>query len=333
MAAEYQMDRNEVLLFACSKGAEQLTDDICSELGISRSKYRMEEFSNGNHMPKLRAPDRRDSYSLRGRHVWLVQTIDGNIDRRWAELILMIDAAKQSHAERVGVILPYLFYSRSDKKDQARVGCGLKAFIKSIEAQGLGYAVICDPHNLASMQYFSVPVDCITARQQLGDYVETLGIEAVIAPDAGSVKRASKLAKRLNVPSGYIDKYRGGNDDKSVPGSLSGVDVRGRRVLVLDDEADTCGTIVGAAQLLKTEGAAEIYLAFTHIVLSGEAIERLAALDIVQLIATDTVPHPAQQLALVADKVHILPTGKLFAETIYGIEKRKSLGNLYDFVV
>jgi ribose-phosphate pyrophosphokinase len=102
-------------------------------------------------------------------------------------------------------------------------------------------------------------------------------------------------------------------------------------VLVIDDEADTCGTLVEAVRLLKDAGAAKIYLACTHAVLSGEAIERLAAMDIEQFITTDTVPHTAGQLVPVADKVHIIDTGELFAEVVHAIENNLSLGELYDF--
>jgi ribose-phosphate pyrophosphokinase len=329
------LDPDKVLIFACSEGAKSLTDDICMELGLSRSHLRREVFRNGNIMPKFKAPKGYSypEYNLRGRHIWLVQTIDGNIDRRWVELMLTIDAAKQSHAGRVGVVLPYLPYARSDKKDQSRIGCGLQVFIRSIEAQGLDYAIVCDPHNPATMQFFSVPVDCVTARFLISDHVKGLDVQVVVSPDISSVKRARKLAKRLNVPYGYIDKHRDGNKDRAVADSLSGVDVDGKVVLVIDDEADTCGTVEEAVKLLKAKGAVDVYLAFTHAVLSGDAFKRLSRMKVDRFIATDTVPHTELELYQMGCRETIIETGKLFADAVRNIEYDESLGDFYDHTV
>lgn len=310
-----------IKIFACPT-AEEFTKEICETLNLPLGKVESYKFANDNNFAQFKE-------TVREQDVFLIQTTMPPVNERIMELLIMIDAAKRASAHRINVVLPYYIYSRSDKKDQPRVPITAKLVAQLLEAAGASRVITCDLHNPAIQAYFNIPCDRLTGQHILQAYFDSKRIEnkVVVATDAGSSKKAYKYSTYFHCPIALIDKRRSGNDDKAVAANIIG-DVKEKNAIIFDDEVSTAGTMVEAAQILKENGAKQIYAACTHGILCGPAIERIQNSPIKELIVTNTVPLSKEKQI---DKIKVLSIAPLFAEAIKRINEAEPLGDLFEF--
>lgn len=239
----------------------------------------------------------------------------------------MIDAVKRAGAKKITAVLPYYFYSRSDKKDQSRVPVTAKLVATLLEAAGVNHVLTCDLHNSAIQVYFNILCDRVTGAYLLENYFREKHISdmVVVATDAGSSKKAYKYAKYFNCPMALIDKQRSGNDDKVVAAKIIG-DVKDKTAIIFDDEISTAGTLIEAANIVYEHGAKEIYAGATHGVFAGPAIDRIKKSKIKEVVVTNTVPVTPEKMI---DKIKVVSIAPLFADAIKRLNEEKPLGELF----
>ena len=312
---------DDLKVFACSKSAEKFTDEICNYLNVEKGKIIRQKFKNDNNFVKILE-------TVREQDVYLVQTTEPPVNERIMELLIAVDAIKRAAAKRIVVVLPYYFYSRSDKKDQPRVPVTAKLIAQMIEAAGVDRVLTCDLHNPAIQAYFNINCDVLTGRYILEKYFDLKEIDnkVVVATDAGSSKKAYKYAEHFNCPICLVDKRRNGNDDNAIATSVIG-EIAGKNALVFDDEVDTAGSITETVKVIKEFGAKDVYVGCTHGVLSGPAIERIQNSEIKELVMTNTIPLSKEKQI---DKIVVVSISELFGEAIKRIHEATSIGELFE---
>ena len=265
--------------------------------------------------------------TVRQKDVYIVQTSMPPVNERIMELLITIDAAKRASAKNINVVLPYFPYSRSDKKDQARVPITAKLMAQIIEAAGATRVITCDLHNPAIQAYFNVNCDRLTGEYILEKYFKEKNLDnmVIVATDAGSSKKAYKYSEFFKCPIALVDKRREGNDDRAIASTIIG-DVKDKNAIIFDDEIDTAGSMMETVKVLNKFGARNIYAGCTHGILSGPAIERIKDSAIKELVVTNTVPLPEEKRI---DKITVLSIAPLFAEAIKRIHNEDPLGELF----
>jgi len=256
--------------------------------------------------------------SIRGADVFIVQSTCGNPETgitandALIELLLMIDAAVGASAHRVIAVMPWMGYSRQDKRSALREPISARLVAHVLETAGADRVLTLDLHAGQVQGVFSKPVDHMTALFTLADYFSELALDdlVVVAPDVGRVKLNHKFAETVGADLALMTKERPAQQVAEV-GYVVG-DVRGKTALIVDDIIDTAGTLSAAAQTVLDEGAARVYAAGTHAVLSGPAYERLASVGFEQVVVTDTIPLRAGA----PDNVVVLSCADLLADTI-----------------
>lgn len=239
-------------------------------------------------------------------------------------LLLMIDALKRASARRVTAVIPYFGYARQDRKDRPRVAISAKVVANLIAVAGADRVLTMDLHSSQIQGFFDIPLDHLySAPILVNHYLERkIGNLVVVAPDIGSVKMSRAYAKRLGAGLAIIDKRRPEPNVAEVYHVIG--DVKERNVLIVDDLIDTAGTIVAATKKLKDEGALDIYVACTHPVLSGPALDRINESEIREVVVTDTIP-----LRNGSDKFLVLSVAGLLGEAIQRIHREESVSSLF----
>lgn len=308
----------DIKIFSC-KSAESFTKEVCDYLGLPMGEINIMKFKNDNTFVQILE-------TVREKDVYIIQTTKPPVNERVMELLIAIEALKRASAARINVVLPYYIYSRSDKKDQPRVPVTAKLVAQLLETAGATRVITCDLHNPAIQAYFNINCDRISAQGLLQEYFKNKNLKnmVVVATDAGSSKKAYKYSKYLGCPIALIDKRRDGNDDKAIATNVIG-DVEGKEAIIFDDEIDTAGSIIETARILEEHKAKEIYAGCTHGVLSADAVKRIEASPIKELVITNTVPLDDEKKI---DKITVLSIAPLFAETIKRVNEGKPLGEI-----
>lgn len=309
-----------IMLF-CGSASQALGSEIAEALNIRPGRYTRVVFPNENIFIQLKE-------SVRGQDVYVVQTMCAPVHDNIFELLIMIDTLKRDSAGRINVVIPYLAYSRSDKKDQPRVGITARLLANLIEVAGADRYMTIDLHAGQIQGFFNIPGDALKAFHLLSDYVLRKNIPdlVVVSTDLGFAKKGRDWAEKLGTQHVIVEKRRTSNDAQSEALSLIG-DVRDKNVLLVDDEVLTGGSMVNAVNLVRQEGARDVYLVFTHAVLAGNAYERLAALDLKEIITTNTVPMPKEKQL---PNMTVLSVAPLLAEVIKRSHKGMSVGELFN---
>jgi ribose-phosphate pyrophosphokinase len=318
--AQFLASYGAIRLFGGSSCPE-LTREIAAYLGIAVGSYTREVFPNENIFIRL-------NESVRGQDVYIVQTMSPPVHDHIFELLILIDTIMRDSAARINVVMPYLAYSRSDKKDQPRVGIAARMLANMIEVAGADRYMTIDLHAGQIQGFYNIPGDALTAFHVLAKYVEEKQIEnlVVCSTDLGYAKKARNWAEKLKTPLAIIEKRRSGNTGASEALTMIG-DVRGKNVLLVDDEVLTGGSIYNAAQLIHSEGAGDVYVAFTHAMLGGNAMDKLIACNFKEIITTNTLPLSPQKML---PNMTVLSVAPMLGEVILRAHQGRSVGELFN---
>ncbi len=310
-----------IKIFAC-KSAENFTKEICDYLKLPMGKMDIMKFKNDNTFVQIKE-------TVREQDVYIVQTTTPPVNERVMELLIAIDAFKRASAKNINVVLPYYIYSRSDKKDQPRIPVTAKLMQQLLEAAGATRVITCDLHNPAIQAYFNINCDRLSAQNILQKYFKEKNLKdmVIVATDAGSSKKAYKYSEYFECPIALIDKRRAGNDDKAIATTVIG-DVENKEAIIFDDEVDTAGSLIETAKILERFHAKEIYAGCTHGVLSADAVKRIEASPIKELVMTNTIPLPEEKQKQ-SSKIKVLTIAPLFAEAIKRLNEARPLGELF----
>jgi ribose-phosphate pyrophosphokinase len=300
----------KLMLFS-GRANPELAEDIAAKVGIELGATTLKTFSAGEVYCRY-------DESIRGADVFIVQPICANpvtgitTNDALMELLVMIDAAVGASAHRVVAVMPWMGYSRQDKKSALREPISARLVAHILETAGADRVLTLDLHAGQVQGFFNKPVDHMTALFTMAEYFTELDLDdlVVVAPDVGRVKLNHKFAETIGADLALMTKERPAQQVAEV-GYVIG-DVRGRTALIVDDIIDTAGTLCAAGQTVLDEGAARVYAAGTHAVLSGPAYERLAAAGFEQVVVTDTIPlRPGAP-----DNLVVLSCAGLLADTI-----------------
>jgi ribose-phosphate pyrophosphokinase len=329
------MGRNLVVVGGSSH--PELTESICSHLGIAPAKSLLSKFAVGETRVEIQA-------SVRGKDVFIVQSGGGKVNDHLMELLITISACKIASASRITVVLPLFPYSRqSDRLPPFESQPGytpwnvqsgkLVADLLS-SAAGADHIITMDLHDPQYQGFFDIPVDNLYGRVLLQRYierkVENYQDAVIVSPDAGGAKRATAIAATLHMPFALIHKERRHTEfsEKQNSSMMLVGDVANKTVILIDDMADTCTTVTRAAKLLKKEGATVIYALVTHGILSGDAIQRIKASPIDKLVVTNSVDQEEHKQQL-GSKLDVLEVGSIFAEAIRRVHHGESISVLF----
>ena len=319
------MKYGEIRLYA-GTACPDLAQKIANYLSLPLCGRDVIQFPNDNLFVKLHG-------SVRGQDCYVIQTTPAPVHRNLMELLIMIQTLRLDSAARITAVVPYLCYARSDKKDQPRVPITARLVADMIEVAGADRYVTMDLHAGQIQGFFSIPGDVLTAFYILTDYFKALQPHlhspVVVTADLGFAKKARNYAATLQLPLAFIEKRRLSNNAKAEALTLIG-DIYDRDVILVDDEIDTGGSMINAVNLLKQSGARKIYMSFVHPVLSAEAGPRLADLPVTQFVTTDTIPIPAEKLAMFGDRLKVLTIAPLLGEVIHRANEGRSVGELFN---
>ena len=299
----------------------KLAGDVVNHLHIPLGRAKVSRFSDGEVMVEILE-------NVRGRDVFVLQSICHPTNDNLMELLVMVDALKRSSAARVTAAIPYFGYARQDRRPRsARVAISAKVVANMLTSVGVARVLTMDLHADQIQGFFDMPVDNVYAAPVLlGDvWKQSYEHLIVVSPDVGGVVRARALAKRLESDLAIIDKRRPKANVSEVMNVIG--EVKGRSCVIMDDMVDTAGTLVKAAQVLKEEGATKVVAYCTHAVLSGAAVERIDSSDLDELVVTDTIP--LREDARASAKIRQLSVAGLLAETILRIFNEDSVSSLF----
>lgn len=279
----------------------------------------------------------RYSNSIRDDHIIIIQPLvargTSSINDAFVELLLMIDAAKRASASEITVVMPYMAYSRQDRKAKGREPISAAAIINSLQNAGADRLVSIDMHSAQTQAVFNGPFDHLTAEGEIRDALKKYIKEnpdqyVVVSPDGGRAKVAEHYAEAIGTDVIYIPKNRDrdGSNEISRPDSITGVE--GSVCILIDDMIDTAGTLVSAAETLKSSKAKKIIAATTHGIFSHPALERLHASAIDELFATDTLPLDNAREVL-GNKLHEITIAPMLARAIEAIISGESVSDIF----
>lgn len=268
--------------------------------------------------------------SVRGKHVFVIQSTCPPVNQNYMELFIMLDALKRASAAHVTAVIPYYGYARQDRKVAPRAPISAKCIADLLTTAGADRVVCVDLHAAQIQGFFNVPVDHLFAIPTLArTFRERYGFGnnyVVVSPDAGGVERARAFAKRIESSMAIIDKRRTGpNEAKAL--HLIG-DVKDKIAIIVDDMVDTAGTLTQAVDSLLKHGASKVLALATHPVLSGPAIKRLKESPIEKLIVTDSIP--LSQEAKDSGKIEVVSVAPVLAEAIKRISSNDSVSSLFE---
>ena len=302
-------------------GHRALAESVCQYLDMPVGQAEVFKFANDNTFVRIQE-------NVRQRDVFIIQPTCHPVNDNLMELLIMIDACKRASAGRITAVVPYYGYGRTDKKDQPRVPITARLVADLLSAAGADRLLTVDLHAGQIQGFFNIPVDELTALPILTDYFQAkeIGDLVVVAVDIGISKKARDVAERLHAPLAIIEKRRLGNDESTEIMNVIG-DVQDKVALLFDDEVDTGGTIVSAAQSLAEHGVKEVFCCVTHPVLSRDGPAVMARSNFSEVVVTNTIPLPPEKRN---GKITVLSVAPLLGEAIYRIHKGLSVGEMFN---
>ncbi len=315
--------KNKITVFALS-ASQDLAKSIADKLGTELGKSKVHHFADGEILVEI-------GESVRGKDVYIVQSTSNPVTENLMEILVMTDALKRASAKEITAVIPYFGYARQDRKAKPRQPITSRLVADLLTVAGIDRVVTVDLHARQIQGFFGIPVDEMEALPLLYKYFKEKNIPdiCVVSPDHGGATRARSLSEKLDCPIAIIDKRRPKPNVAEVMGIIG--DVSDKNCILIDDMIDTAGTICAGAEILKQKGAKDVYIACTHGVLSGPAVERLSNCCAKEIVITDTIAIPQEKKF---DKLVQVTVAELLAHTIENIENNLPVSDVfkqYDF--
>ncbi len=314
--------QKSLALFSGSVNPE-VADRIASALGTHLGNVRLEKFANGEIYARYLE-------SVRGADVFIIQSVAGaHVNDALMELLIMADAAKRASARTITAVITHYGYARQDRKAAAREPITAKLVANLLTTAGFTRVMTIDLHQGQIQGFFDMPVDHLTALPILADYFKSKNLDpsklCVVSPDVGRAKAAKKLSDMLEADLAIMHKGRPGHNKAEITALIGDVD--GKTCILNDDMIDTGGSVVAAVETLKNKGAEKIFVCATHPVFSGPGLERMANLDVEEVVVCDTIPVPAEYQT---GKIKVVTVAPLFARAISNVYNNGSVSDLFD---
>ena len=308
-------EKAPVMVFS-GTNSRYLAEKICASLDCPLGKMNITHFADGEFAVSYEE-------SIRGAHVFLVQSTFPNSDNLM-ELLLMIDAAKRASAKSVVAVIPYFGWARQDRKDKPRVSIGAKLVADLLSVAGIDRLITMDLHADQIQGFFNIPVDHLYASAVFPPYIESLKLKDLViaTPDVGGSKRASTFSKYLGVPLVLCNKSREKANEVASMQIIG--DVTDKNVVLVDDIVDTAGTITKAANIMLDAGAKSVRAIASHCVMSDPASFRVQESSLTEIVFTDSIPYSKK-----CAKVKQLSIADMFAETIKRVVNNESISSQY----
>jgi ribose-phosphate pyrophosphokinase len=313
------MDNITVFSLTSSK---KLTKEICDILGLEEGKIAVTHFADGEILVEPQE-------SVRGKHVFIIQSTCGPVNDHIMELLICLDAVKRASCNEVTCVIPYYGYARQDRKARARQPITSRLVADLLQAAGADRVVAVDLHAPQIQGYFKIPSDNLTAVDMIGQYFRKKNMKdvVVVSPDHGGTTRARNLANCLGDCSIAIVDKRRNQPNVAEAMNLIG-DVDGKDCIIIDDLVDTGGSLLGCINMLKAHGAKDIYCAASHGVFSKNALQRISESEIKEFIITNTIERDDEELKGI-NNVKVLSVAKLLAKSIEAIATYKPISDVY----
>lgn len=313
------MSQDRIMIFSGS-GSKQLTSRICNYLQVEEGKSEVIHFSEGNTFVRI-------NESVRGCHIYIIQSIVYPANDNFVELLFWIDAFKRASAESVTVIIPFFSYSKGDKKDEPRVSIRARVCADAIEVAGADRVVAMDLHSPQIQGFFRVPVDNLYALGILCDKIRSMNIEnyVIVSPDTGFAGQSRKFANYLKVPVVIADKQRLKHDEMAEITEIIG-DVDGKTAIVVDDMVISGNTLKDVSEKLLLRGAKEVYALTTHGVLSAGSEKVIDESPIKKLFITDTIENQPEKFS---QKIEVISVASVFGKAIQRIHNKESISDMF----
>lgn len=314
------MASNAIKLLAGNSHLE-LANNIAQRLGVPLSKMVVLKYSNQETTVTI-------GESVRDEDVYVIQSGCGDINDNLMELLIIINACRAASARRITAVVPSFPYARQDKKDKSRAPITARLVANMLQTAGCNHVITMDLHASQIQGFFQVPVDNLYAEPSMINYIRQnvdLKNAVIVSPDAGGAKRATSIADRLVVDFALIHKERQRANEVSrmvLVGS-----VQDKVAILVDDMADTCGTLCLAAETLKNNGATAIYAIVTHGILSGNAIKRIEQSCLTQLVVSNTIP--LEDKLAQSSKITTIDISPTLAEAIRRTHNGESVSFLF----
>ena len=313
---------NPIKIFSGSAN-RPLFEKICQYLGEPEGKMTVEKFPDGESFCKI-------DEDVRGKDVFIVQPTCRPVNDTLMELLVMIDCCRRASADRITAVIPYFGYARQDRKDEGRVPISAKLCANLLECAGANRVVALDLHSAQIQGFFDIPLDHLSCSPIIDEYIMSLGYApeevVVVSPDAGSIKRATKHVNALGGSLAIIDKRRHSGSEVEQAHIIGGP-IEGRVAFLFDDMISTGGSITGAARVVKKMGARKVYVAASHGVLCGPAIERLTSAPIDEIVISDTIPLLPEHAAI--ENIKTVSCASILGETIKRIHQHESISQMF----
>ncbi len=313
------MNHSRVKIFSCG-GNEPLFREVCKFLDVHQGRMMRSAFADGELYCRI-------DESVRGCDTFIIQPTCNPVNENLMRLLIAIDALKRASASSVTAVVPYLGYSRQEKKNLGREPITAKLVANLITCAGANRIVTVDMHDPAIQGFFDIPVDHLSAIKRLSEFFmnRDLTNHVIVSPDTGGVLRARSFGRRLNLPMAIIDKRRPEANNAVVMNVVG--DVANKHCIIVDDIVDTASTLTSVTESLLKNGALSVSACCTHALLSNPAVDRISKSAIKELIATNSVP--INQDKIEKCKIKVLSIAPLVGETIKRIFERRSISELF----
>ncbi len=300
----------------------QLAEEIAHYLRLNLSPTEIRKFSNDNFYVHL-------GTSVRSSDVFIIQPLAPPCSDNLLELLLMLDVARGAAAKSIHAVIPYYSYARSDKKDAPRISIAARLIADLLVTAGADHVIAMTLHSPQVHGFFSVPADHLTAHSVFLEHLSDKDISnsVVLSPDIGHAKRAAKLAHALGIPIAAGEKIRMSDNSVAISGVMG--EVRGKDIIIMDDEIATAGTIVETIKYLRDFDIQRVTIIGTHGLFTGNAVDNLNEIEeIDEIVVTNTVPLPN---GLKPERLKVLSVGPIFGEVIRRNVCGESVGTLFEF--
>ena len=317
------LNQNDIRFF-CGSSNPNIANKIADSLHVPLDETHITRFTNDNLYVQLGA-------SVRGRTVYVVQSLTPPVSDHLMELLMMLDIARNAAAKEVHAIIPYYSYARSDRKDAPRISITARLVADLLKTAGATHVMTMKLHSPQVHGFFGVPTDPLTAREVFVDHVRHKGLDVettvIVAPDAGQAKPAARFARELGFAFAVGSKNRLSDTEVEIDDSLSR-QLRGfRHAIVYEDEIATGGTITEVCERICESGVEQITLICTHGLFLGPALDRIKAIpQICEIVTTDTVQLPPEKIL---PNMTILSVAPVFGRAIEHNYNHESIGDLF----